>query len=346
MKKLILSAAAAVVCIFGSSNVSAQSVLDDRTIEVQIGFSNSGGGARFWNAFFPHLRDQLSNTRIRPVFNDAANGARAVSAVLNDDTDAIKVGFVRAPEIALAEFFEKPEIDFQFADANWLLGVEQEGFVMAARSGLPTDPDVLRTSGDKLFVPVSDIEATHATAAILLNAITGIPAEIVVGFKRSARQRALIAGEVAFYTIAMDDELKGLIDEGLIQELYTIVPDATGAFKPAANLEDYVFGSPPEVVIDYMKASRAMGRGFFTESGLSDEELEALRVAFASALKSDGFAKDAKEQGVPFSFVDADAFGAQARALSTFSDDERAQIEAAYQCGLEMSEGTKENCGY
>ncbi len=324
----------------------AEDDLTGRSIEVHIGFSNSGGGARFWNAIFPFLKDALPDSKIRPIFNDAANGTRAVSAVFNDESETISIGFVRPPEIAHAQLYQRSGIDFDFADAAWIVGVEKEGFIMAARTGLSLDPKKLRATKDDLFLPVSDIEATHATAGIMLSALTGIPAKIVVGFKKKARKQALLAGDVAFYTIARDEGVEQLISEGLVQELYTIVPNPEAPEKAKRTLDDFLVSNAPQVALNYAVSARAMGRAFFAEPGLPRNELDALRDVFQAVLADPEFAAAAKEQGVPFFYVSPSAIQSQADALSNLSEADKELIDRVYKCGLEMSEGTTRSCAF
>lgn len=176
-----------------SAQITPENQLADRTLEVMIGFSNTGGGARFWNVFSKELRKKLPKTIIRARFNDTASGVSGTSDLFNLEKGALAIGFVRPLEIAFAQINERTEVDFDLRDANWISGVEKDSFIMAARCELPTDPAELRKMEPQLILPVSDILATHATVGILLNAVTGIPAKIVVGFKKSDRKRALIA---------------------------------------------------------------------------------------------------------------------------------------------------------
>lgn len=322
------------------------SSLAGETIEIQIGFSNSGGGARFWNALYPLLREYLPETRLRPRFNDRANGARAASAVVNDTTETIMIGFVRPPEILHATLFGPSEADFDFGLARWIAGVEQESFIMFARSDLPSDPASLRTFAGDLFLPVSDIEATHATAGIMLSALTGIHAEIVVGFNSGARRANLIAGDVAFYTVARDPGISALIDEGLAQELYSIVEAGGTGPENSIALGDFLLPDAPQVAVDFVRATRGMGRAFFAEPSISEEHLIALQSLFRVILESSAFASAAQQQGVPFQYVPADVIATAAAAISGLSPEDVEIVSRVYQCGLAMSAIPTHQCDY
>ena len=197
--------------------------LEGRTLDVLVGFSNTGDGARFWNLFSGALRRHLPKTVIRARFDDTARGAKGTSDLFSLPEGSLAVGFVRPPDVAFAQARKLEGVDYDLHQAKWIAGVEKESFVMVARRGLPVEPQALRATGNGPIMPVSDILATHATVGVLLNAVTGIAAKVVVGFGNSARLKSVLAGDADFYTAAADQELKPLFESGDVQALYTIV---------------------------------------------------------------------------------------------------------------------------
>lgn len=339
----------AVLCLTGI--VQAQSEpgqqLAGRTLDVMVGFSNTGGGARFWNVFSKELRKRLPGTPIRTRFNDTGSGVDGTSDLFGRTQGALAIGFVRPPEIAFAQFNGREDVDFDFRQAQWIAGVEKESFIMAARSGLPTDPDVLRAAEPQTILPVSDILATHATVGILLNAVTGIPAKIVVGFKKSDRMRALLAGDVDFYTIAADAKLEPLLASGDIMPLYTISgDDFPVAMGPAEPLESFLVADAPATVVGFIKSARGMGRAFFAPPSVSDEDLAALRSLFQDILSDPEFVTKAAQEGVPVAAVTGETVAGQLQELLTSDPTQKLLLDQAYACGLAMSRGEATRCDF
>ncbi len=321
--------------------------LAGRTLDVMVGFSNTGGGAKFWQAFSNALRRHLPETSIRAQFNDTASGAQGASEFFKLPAGALAVAFVRPPELVFAQINKRDGIDYDLRKVNWIAGVERESFIMAARRELPVDPQILRQSTKQLILPVSDILATQSTVSILLNAVTGIRAKIVVGFNNSARLKALLAGDADFYTAAADAELQPLLKSGDIQSLYTITGQA---FPPEVDqnrtLESFLVKDAPPSVVDFLRSARGMGRAFFAPPGVSTEDVEALRRVFAEVLGDPVFIKEADSQAIPVAAVEWTEVEQGVSHLMPADAVAKAQLEKAYECGMAMSEAKVEQCKF
>jgi tripartite-type tricarboxylate transporter receptor subunit TctC len=320
--------------------------LAGRTLDVMVGFSNTGGGAKFWQAFSTALRRHLPQTVIRAQFNDTGSGAQGASELYKRPDGTLAVAFVRPPELVFAQINKREGAEYDLAKVNWIAGVERESFIMAARRGLTLDPEALRTSEKQPILPVSDILATQSTVSILLNAVTGITAKIVVGFNNSARLKALLAGDADFYTAAADAELQPLLKSGDLQSLYTIVGDN---FPPEVDkgrtLETFLVKGAPQSVVDFIKSARGMGRAFFAPPGVAAEDVAALRNVFASVLTDPEFIKEADSQGIPVAAV---AWGEVDQGVKHLMPNAAAKMafDKAYECGLAMSEGKAKSCEF
>lgn len=326
---------------------TGETQLAGRTLEVMVGFSNTGDGARFWKVFSGALRRHLPETVIRARFNDTASGVQGTSQLFKLPEGSLAVGFVRPPEIAFAQLNKREGVDFDLRAAKWISGVEQESFIMVARRGLPTDPQTLRDTKDRLILPVSDILATQATVGILLNAVTGIGAKIVVGFGNGPRLKAVLAGDADFYTAAADTELQPLLKSGDVQSLYTIV----GANFPAEvdrsrTLETFLVPGAPPAVVDFIKSARGMGRAFFAPPGVSPKDVDALRETFHAVLVDPLFVEEAARQGVPVAVVKWDRVEADLNHVMPADAASREQLDHAYKCGLAMSDGQIAHCDF
>lgn len=321
--------------------------LAGRTLDVMVGFSNTGGGAKFWQAFSTALRRHLPQTAIRAQFNDTGSGAQGASELYKRPAGALAVAFVRPPELVFAQINKRDGADYDLSRVSWIAGVERESFIMAARRGLPLEPEALRTSDKQPILPVSDILATQSTVSVLLNAVTGIPAKIVVGFNNSARLKALLAGDADFYTAAADAELQPLLKSGDLQSLYTIVGDN---FPPEVDksrtLEGFLVKGAPAPVVDFIKSARGMGRAFFAPPGVAAEDVAALRSVFASVLTDPDFIKEADSQGIPVAAVAWSEIDTGVKHLMPADAAAKAQFDKAYECGLAMSEGKAKTCDF
>ena len=205
----------------------------------------------------------------------------------------------------------------------------------------------MRQSPRQLILPVSDILATQSTVSILLNAVTGIRAKIVVGFNNSARLKALLAGDADFYTAAADAELQPLLKSGDIQSLYTIVGET---FPPEVDrsrtLESFLVKGAPPGVVEFIRSARGMGRAFFAPPGVSAEDVATLRSVFAKVLVDPDFIKEANSQGIPVAAVEWTEVERGVSHLMPADAAAKAQLDKAYECGLAMSEGKVDRCDF
>lgn len=312
-----------------------------------VGFSNTGDGARFWKLFSKALRTQLPDTVIRARFNDTNSGVQGTSEFFHLPSGSLAVGFIRPPEIAFAQLNKRDGVDFDLRQARWIAAVEQESFIMVARRGLPTDPQTLREAVDQPILPVSDILATHATVGVLLNAVTGIRARIVVGFGNSARLKGVLAGDLDFYTAAADAELQPLLKSHDVQSLYTIVGSEFPAeVDRSRTLETFLVPGAPTAVVDFIKAARGMGRAFFAPPGVSQQDVDSLREVFHAALTSPDFTKEAASQGIPIAAIQWNEIEDGITRLMPDDPAVQTLLDHAYKCGLAMSDGSLVRCDF
>lgn len=318
-----------------------------RTLEVMVGFSNTGDGARFWKLFSKVLRAHLPNTAIRARFNDTDSGVQGTSELFHLPAGSLAVGFVRPPEIAFAQLNKRDGVDFDLRQARWISAVEQESFFMVARRDLPTDPQTLRQATDRPILPVSDILATHATVGVLLNAVTGIRARIVVGFGNSARLKGVLAGDLDFYTAAADAELQPLLKSHDLQSLYTIVGSEFPAeVDRSRTLETFLVPGAPAAVVDFIKSARGMGRAFFAPPGVSQQDVDSLREVFHAVLKSPDFINEAASQSIPIAAIPWNEVEDGMERLMPDDPAVQTQLDHAYKCGLAMSDGSLVRCDF
>jgi tripartite-type tricarboxylate transporter receptor subunit TctC len=188
---------------------------------------------------------------------------------------------------------------------------------------------------------------TQATAGVLLNAVTGIPAKIVVGFKNSERLKVILAGDADFYTAAADKELAPLLKSGDVQSLYRIVgEDFLPDIDASRTLEAFLVPNAPAAVVDFIKAARGMGRAFLAAPSLSKEDVSALRKAFEATLSDPAFIAEAEAMAVPVTAVPAARIAEDIGLMMPEDPAVKAEIDKAYACGLAMSEGRQKACAF
>jgi tripartite-type tricarboxylate transporter receptor subunit TctC len=323
----------------------ARARLSGRTLDVVVAFSNTGGGARFWNIFAEALRRQLPDTIIRARFDDAGSGTSAAHDLYAMPEGSLAVGFARPAELAFAQSEGREDVDFDIGDARWILSIERESHFMAARRGLPLDMATLR--GQPLIIPSNGIADTGTILTFILNAVTGLQARVVVGFNNADRLRAIVAGDGDLYLTATDHEIDALLEAGDIAALYTIAGDAFPAsVDRSRTLESVAVADAPKPVLDYLVTARALGRSFYAPPGVSDEDVAALREIFADALEDPQLLADADKQNLPLALVPGEEVQAMMKVLLLEDPVQKAAVEHAYECGRAMSDGTLDRCDF
>lgn len=326
---------------------AARAQLAGRTLDVVVAFSNSGGGARFWNIFSDALRRQLPDTIVRARFNDAGSGTSAANELFALPEGSLAVGFARPAELAFAQAQDRDDVNYDMNLAHWVMGVERESAFMATRRDLSLDMNVLRQPEQRLVIPVNAITDTQSIVAAMLNAITGLRGRLVVGFNNSDRLRALLAGDGDLYTQSNDKEVNALLESGDLKSLYVI----WGKEFPAnvdlsVTLESVAVPGVSKDLIEYVVAARALGRAFYAPPGVSDADLAALRVAFTEAVHDAAFVSEAGKQNVPLADVPASEVEGKMDLLLLKDPALKAEVDKAYACGIAMSDGTLDSCDF
>ncbi|MEL6168562.1 MAG: hypothetical protein AAFR35_07710 [Pseudomonadota bacterium] len=321
--------------------------LAGRKIDVMVGFSNSGSGARFWNLFSTHMRRQVPDTRIRAVFKDGPLTAEGIKELYGSEAGDLALGLIRPPEVAFTQILTPEAVTENFREANWLLSVENISFVMAAKRDLFEDPASLQAATSPYLLPVNDPLATATVVSVLLSAVTNIPTRTVVGFGRSARTKALVAGDVDLLTLGIEPNIVALIDSGDIKPVYKIVGDDFGGLDPdTPDVTAFVGDDVPLEVIDFIRAARGMGRAFFAPPGLADEDVAALRDMLEAVVSDPDFLQEAIVNGIPVEAKSGDVLSQQIETLIPKDETARATILSTYECGLAMSQNAGHTCPY
>jgi len=337
-------------CFIGAASASAQSsaeVLSGRTLNVMVGFSNTGSGAKVWKLLSKTLRQKLPNTVIRTRFSDGAAGISQTNTMFKDADDALHIAFVRPPELAFAQMSKQNGTVFDLRKANWLIGLEEPSVVMAARRGLNIDLKNLRTSQKLFLMPVNDKLSVTGRVSVLLGAATGIPSKIVVGFGRSDRRKSLLAGDVDMAPLGLDHKSLPLLKSGDIQIVYKLSgTDLPSEFAQIPNVDQFWQADVPKSLVNQIVSARGMGRAFFTPPNTNERDVKALRAVLAETLSDQNLQTESKKRRIIINPVDYATVTKDVESLFPKSEADGIALQNAYECGLQMSLGKTKKCAF
>lgn len=340
---------AAVLSIVASTGALAdyREQLSGRTLDVMVGFSNSGGGARLWSLLSTHMRRHLPETIIRAEFKDGPLAVKGLSEIYETEPGSLAIGLIRPPELAFVQIDRPEDIPVDLRAAHWLMSVENLSYIMAVRADLTTDPEQLRNQSDPLILPASDPLSTASRVSVLLSAVTDIPTRNVVGFNRSARAKALLAGDVDLLTIGVDSTLATVVASGDLVPLYKIAGDDFSALDAATpDLQDYLRDDAPESVVAFIRSARGMGRAFFAPPGMDAADVAAIGELLEAIVADPEFIQDAQIKGIPVFAKSGQILTQEIDALIPEDDVARTRILNAYACGLAMSLDPGHECEF
>jgi tripartite-type tricarboxylate transporter receptor subunit TctC len=321
--------------------------LSGRTMDVMVGFSNSGSGARFWQLVSTHMRRHLPDTVIRVEFKDGTQTAEGISDLYQTEPGSLAIGLIRPPELAFGQIYAPETLNENLRDAHWLMSVENLSYIMVARRGLPTDATTLQSQDAPLILPVNDPLATATVVSVLLSAVTGIPVRTVVGFGRSARTAALLAGDVDMLTLGIDPSIDALIAGDEIAPVYKIVGDDFSTLDPALpDLEMFLRDDAPKTVVNFIRSARGMGRAFFAPPNTDPDDVAALIQLFEAIHADPAFVQDATVNGITIAAKSGDVLSRQIDDLVPTDETALDAILNAYQCGLEMGQDAGYSCDF
>ena len=346
LKKTLMSAAICAMTATGSF-ADYKEHLSGRTIDVMVGFSNSGSGARFWNLFSTHMRRLAPDTRVRAEFKDGPLTAVGLEELYGTEEGDLALGLIRPPELAFTQILTPEVVNVNLRDANWLLSVENISFVMAGKRNLFEDATELQEADEVFVLPVNDPLATATVVSVLLSAATDIPTRTVVGFRRSDRTKALVAGDVDLLTLGVEPSIVALIESGDIVPIYKIVgDDFTGLNEATPDLSAFVGDDVDAGVVAFIRSARGMGRAFFAPPGVASEDVAAMQELLETVVTDPDFIQEAQLNGVPVAALSGDILTQQIGALVPEGDVARANILATYKCGLAMALDHAHSCDF
>jgi tripartite-type tricarboxylate transporter receptor subunit TctC len=346
LKKTLLSAAILAVTATGSF-ADYKEQLSGRTIDVMVGFSNSGSGARFWNLFSDHMRRLAPDTRVRAEFKDGPLTAVGLEELYETQEGGLALGLIRPPELAFKQILRPEEVNVNLRDAHWLLSVENISFIMAGKRDLFEDVAELQNPDEAFLLPVNDPLATATVVSVLLSAVTNTPTRTVVGFGRSDRTKALVAGDVDLLTLGVEPSIVALIESGDIVPIYKIVGDDFTVVEDAIpDLSAFVADEVDPGVVAFIRSARGMGRAFFAPPGVTPEDVVAMQELLEAVVTDPDFIQEAQLNGVPIAALSGDILTQQIGALVPDAEVARASILATYECGLAMALDTEHSCDF
>jgi tripartite-type tricarboxylate transporter receptor subunit TctC len=352
MMKLLKAALVAIAIVALSMPAAADEAalarLAGRTLNIVGTFDNSGTGARLWNVLSPHLSARLPQTQIRFRFNGTAGGISALNELFAEDGRSLSIAFSIIPELAFAQAHAVEGVTYDLSKAQWILGLQRKGQVMAVRKGLSLDVEELRRPGQRLLAPDDSINNSGAILMLMLNAVTGLHAQIVVGFNSADSVRALVVGDVDIRRQQLNPEIFSLLEAGDIVSLYVVsdsdnLPPQVDRSRTLASVT--LPGTPP-AVLNYITGMVDLGRAFLAAPNQDTEDVAALRVVLGEMMSDPAVIADVTANVAFIEMVPHETVETAMRTLLLIDPKERAAVELAHSCGLAMGRGTLERCDF
>ncbi len=348
MRRALSALVIAILCISPAvADEAARARLAGRTLDVVAGFDNAASGARLWGILAPALRQLLPETLIRTRFNDAGGGVSAINDMFALPEGNLSITLALMTAAVFAQTSKAEGVAYDLNKAQWIVGLQRDGQLMAAKRDLPLDMDTLRKGDIRLLSAVDVITGNSALITLILNAVTGLHVQLVVGFKTTDALRALVVGDVDVRRQMTTSEVNALLEAGEIKSLYVI---GGGGFSRSVDmsrtLEAVALPGTPQSVIDYVRANAALGRAFLAGPTMAPEDVAALRTVFTELLSDPKVLADVEAQFAGITLVPSDAVEEMMKTLLLVDPAVRAAVDYAHDCGLEMSRNPQASCDF
>jgi tripartite-type tricarboxylate transporter receptor subunit TctC len=348
LKVALAAFATAAISMPAPADEAAVARLAGRTLSIVGTFSNTSTGARLWNVLSPHLSARLPQTRIRFRFNDAGGGISALNDVFAEDGKDLSIALSVLPELAFAQAQGAEGVAFDLSKAQWIIGFERSGHVMAVRRGLSLDMDELRQPGQRLLSPGDSINGSGEILLLMLNAVTGLHAQIVVGFNSADSLRAIVVGDLDIKRQQLNPEAAALLEAGEIVSLYVISDSdqLPSQVDRSRTLESVTLPGTPPAVLTYIRGMLDLGRAFLAAPNQDQEDVAALRVVLGEVMSDPAVVAQIAAEVAPIEMVPHETVEQTIRTMLLTDPKVRAAAELAHSCGLEMGRGTLERCDF
>ena len=285
-------------------------VVNDYYAEKNITYivaTNAGGGYDAYARLIGgHLEQKLNAEHV--IIRNVPGAGHYIGAntLARSRPDGLTIGTFNAGLI-YGQLTGNRALRFDLRNLGWIgkAAGEPRAMVLSARCEIQTIDDLISAEEPVAFSGAGIGSASYADTRLLSVAL-GLNIKIIPGYQGTESEMAMMRGEICGQ-IGSQSSSQGFVDAGYGKYILTIGGDMVGI----PNAMDYARDERARQIVQLISNMAELGRISAAPPNTPQEQLEALRAAYRSALEDPALLETASRMGRPI----APAYGDDVRQL-------------------------------
>lgn len=299
----------AVICILASITIlkptpsSAEDLdrntyFDGKTITYYVGASPDGGYGRYAKLIGHAMEKYLPGSNVLIIPRPEANGIVALNELYIADPNELTIMAINSG-LLLAQVSNKKLIKFDLAKFNWIgkAGSEARFLGVHPKTNITSFSQLSKT-GKSLKFASGGFNSASTIQTKLINQIFNLDIDILLGFRGSEKNAAMIKGEIDGL-LTSESNISKLEKSNAVNLLVRFGDSKNKKYLNVPNAEDFAVSAEQKNLISRISIMTKLGRLSLASPNMSKPILEALRTAYELALKDTDLLSLAAKQGLP-----------------------------------------------
>lgn len=319
--------------------------LAGRAATLLIGSDLGGGYDLFGRLLARHIEGVVPGLRLSVQNVGKAGGKLCAKMIQDGPSDGSVIAF---PPVSLltAQFLDEEGISYDIGTWQWIGKLASEARLLVKGPGAKFAGILdLRGAGEPATLSVRSTSSFAYYEALWVNAMLGTRLKPVPGYKSGEKEAAMLSGEVMLTTGNYPDDLKTLESPGV--EVVLRINDATvpSPFDKAPTLAELRGGDQQyALVASFLNANYEHARWVAAPPSIETDVLAEWRAAFDALVTKPDFIEEAHRLDIKLVTMPGVDLQQRIGAILADQDKLRRELNAAFECGKSLAEGTGVAC--
>lgn len=290
-----------IVVSAASSSVEAASPFEGRTIEYVVGTKQGGGYDSYARLIAPFLEKHLPGTTV-VVLNKPAGGGVAALRELSRRTDGTMIMTLNNG-LLLAQIGGLEELDVDLSTLSWIGKADSEARFLLGRvkAELASFGDLSRAGKPFLCAAAAPSSAAAIQTRLIIESF-GLNARVLTGFA-GAEAEAALAKDETDCVLTSESNVHNLLVSGIANALARIGEPEGDLLSNVPLLASIATTEAQRLIVRRIEVLSALGRLTAAAPNAPQDEVSALRAAYAAALSDPELLARAAKQNMPLHFL-------------------------------------------
>jgi len=265
---------------------------------------NPGGGYDTYSRSLGKFLEKHTGATVVIRNTPGAGGLVGANKLYEAKPDGRTIGILNVIGLAASAIGEKRGVNFDLKKFSWLGRVAADVQVLTLRRDFPVDEarELLKLK-KPLRVGANGKGSSNYFQAVVIQQITAIPMEIIIGYDTSAEiMLSMARGEIDALCGSYGPRVPHL-KSGEVKMGFLLTGPKPSEYPNVVTLKELVASKSADVILEPFTALHDCGRGLAGPPGMPSDRLEFLRQAFRKAMNDPEAIKQFKKLNLPLGYL-------------------------------------------